>query len=62
LLAIKYAPNNFEAHYNLGLLYLDTKRPNKALEQAKIAYRGGYPLEGLKMRLKDAGVWPNKQK
>lgn len=55
--AIKYGPNNSEAHYNLGIFYMDTNDYEKALEQAKIAMKLGYPLSGLKDRLVRENVW-----
>lgn len=45
-----------EVHYNLGLLYLETGQIELAKEQAIEAYRLGYPLPGLKRKLKESGV------
>jgi tetratricopeptide (TPR) repeat protein len=56
-MAAEYAPENAEAHYNLGLLYRKLHRQDEALEHAKIAYRLGYPLQGLKNQLKRDGIW-----
>jgi tetratricopeptide (TPR) repeat protein len=56
-MAAEFAPTNAEAHYNLGLLYRKLHRLDEALEHAKIAYRLGYPLQGLKNQLKRDGVW-----
>lgn len=55
--AVKMAPNNPETHYNLGLLYVDLKDFKAARAQAEIAYKSGYPLPGLRNRLKQAGAW-----
>jgi tetratricopeptide (TPR) repeat protein len=55
--AIKLLPDSSELQYNLGLLYTDKKDFKKALMYAKKAYAMGYPLPGLKDRLKRAGVW-----
>lgn len=50
-------------HYNLGLSYLAIKDYDNALQQAKIAYNKGYPLPGLKDKLKAVNVWQeSKQK
>jgi len=46
-----------EVHYNLGLVYFDLKQMQLALEHAKRAYAGGYPLPGLRRKLVEAGVW-----
>jgi hypothetical protein len=53
------APQNREVQYNLGLLYLETKQPEKALAMAHKAYAqpGAYPLPGLRRRLERAGAW-----
>jgi tetratricopeptide (TPR) repeat protein len=56
-MAAEFAPENAEAHYNLGLLYRKLRRLDEALKHAKIAYRLGYPLQGLKNQLKRDGVW-----
>ncbi len=55
--AEELAPNNAEVHYNLGLLYRKLHRLDAAVEHARIAYRLGYPLQGLKNQLKEDGVW-----
>ena len=47
--------NLAEAHYNYGLLLVDEKKYKEALKQAKQAYELGYPLPGLRERLKEAG-------
>jgi len=55
--ALTLKPESAEAHYNMGLLQLDLKRTDEALEHAHKAYALGYPLQGLKNRLKRAGAW-----
>jgi tetratricopeptide (TPR) repeat protein len=47
-------PNLF---YNLGLAYLEVGESEKSLENAHKAYAAGFPLPGLRNRLKRAGVW-----
>lgn len=46
-----------ELKYNLGLVLLEMGDVNGALEQAHLAYAGGYPLPGLKNKLKRLGRW-----
>lgn len=55
--SIKLGPGNPEAHYNYGLFLVDINRANDALTHAQQAYTMGYPLEGLKNRLKRQKVW-----
>lgn len=55
--ALKLSPNNVEAHYNYGLLLVDTKDFKNAKHHANTAYGRGYPLPGLRNRLKQAGAW-----
>jgi Tfp pilus assembly protein PilF len=55
--ALSLAPDSVEAHYNLGLLYVDLKRYDDALTHAHEAYRLGYPLPGLKQKLAATGHW-----
>jgi tetratricopeptide (TPR) repeat protein len=50
-------PDDRNIHYNLGLLYFDEKDYDKAKQHAKRAYELGFPLEGLKKKLKTAGAW-----
>jgi tetratricopeptide (TPR) repeat protein len=54
-LAVKLDPNNPEAHYNLGLLYVDKKQFKNAVHHARLAYKLGYQLPGLQMKLKNNG-------
>jgi tetratricopeptide (TPR) repeat protein len=55
--AVNLDSNSSEAHYNLGLLYEKTDALEKAVQHARIAYDLGYPLEGLKNKLRRRGVW-----
>lgn len=43
--------------YNLGLAYMDAGEYEKALINAHRAYQGGFPLPGLRDKLKRAGRW-----
>ncbi|MBI2381175.1 MAG: tetratricopeptide repeat protein [Gammaproteobacteria bacterium] len=54
---LKAAPKYSEAHYNLGLLYVDKKDYKNAKAHAQAAYGANYPLPGLRNRLKAAGAW-----
>ncbi|NOX75398.1 MAG: tetratricopeptide repeat protein [Gammaproteobacteria bacterium] len=63
--ALSIAPDNSEIHYNLGLLLVARKNYSAALKHAQAAYSLGYPLSGLKNKLKKAGAWkdvPKEQK
>lgn len=51
------AGDNANLHYNLGLVYTDLGQFDKALEHAHKAYRLGFSLPGLKMKLQKAGKW-----
>lgn len=53
--ALALDPDASDAHYNLGLVYLEMNQYDKAREHAKAAYAAGYPLTGLKNRLAKAG-------
>lgn len=55
--ALQINPEYAEAHYNLGLLYVDQKRWPDALAAAHRAYALKYPLPGLKNRLVAAKAW-----
>lgn len=43
--------------YNLGLAYVELKRYDEALDSAHRAYALGFPLPGLRDKLKRAGKW-----
>ena len=55
--ALALQPESAEVHYNMGLLQLELKQTAQALEHAHKAYALGYPLQGLKNKLKRAGAW-----
>lgn len=54
--AERLKPDSAELLYNIGLLYADMKRYKKAAEYARKAYAKGYPLQGLRKRLKKHGI------
>lgn len=43
--------------YNLGLAYFELKDFDRSLELAHRAYEAGFPLPGLRNKLKKAGKW-----
>jgi tetratricopeptide (TPR) repeat protein len=53
--ALAINPASADAHYNLGLIYLEMSQFDKAREHARIAYAAGYPLPGLRKKLAQAG-------
>ena len=56
-LALEQGGDNANVHYNLGLAYFDLKQYDKARERAHSAYKLGFPLLGLKNKLKRVGAW-----
>lgn len=57
LKALEIQEDNIEAHYNLGLLYIELKKYSESRKHAVDAYNKGYPLQGLKNKLKKLGKW-----
>jgi tetratricopeptide (TPR) repeat protein len=57
LMSINLDPQLSDAYYNLGLLYADQNKYDQAYEYGKKAYELGFPLQGLKEKLKTAGTW-----
>jgi tetratricopeptide (TPR) repeat protein len=55
--ALRLQPNNANLNYNIGLLYLKRKNYEQSVAYAKKAYRLGFPLPGLRNKLKRAGKW-----
>jgi tetratricopeptide (TPR) repeat protein len=49
--------SNANVHYNLGLAYVELKQYDKAVESAHIAYAAGFPLPGLRDKLRRLGKW-----
>jgi len=50
-------PSNVQTKYNLGLLLIELKSYSEAKKYALELYSRGYPLPGLKNKLKKAGHW-----
>ncbi|WP_372717948.1 tetratricopeptide repeat protein [Immundisolibacter sp.] len=55
--ALELNPNLPDAHYNLGLALVKSKRYAEANRHAVAAYRLGHPMPGLRNQLKRAGAW-----
>ncbi|KAB8064359.1 tetratricopeptide repeat protein [Janthinobacterium violaceinigrum] len=55
--ASRLAPDQATIQYNLGLMYVKKKEYEKASAHAQKAYAMGFPLPGLKNKLKAAGKW-----
>jgi tetratricopeptide (TPR) repeat protein len=55
--AAQLGSDSANANYNMGLIYYDLKEYEKALIYAHQAYRFGFPLPGLRDKLKRAGKW-----
>jgi len=56
--ALKMGSESVELRYNYGLLLTELKEYPLAQEQAQKAYAGGYPLPGLKEKLRAVNHWP----
>lgn len=56
-LATQLAGDNPITHYNAGLVFLELKRYDKALEQAHIAAKLGMPRQELRQALMAVGQW-----
>ncbi len=55
--ALQIEPKNVQTKYNFALLLVDLKKYDEAKIYAIELYRKGYPLPGLKNKLKKAGKW-----
>lgn len=54
---LKRDPGLVEGYYNLGLAYFELKQYTKSNQAAQRAYLLGYPLPGLRNKLKRIGKW-----
>lgn len=59
--ALGMAPRSAEINYNAGLLFVDLKEYDRAMEHAAKAYELGHPLPGLRNKLKGVGAWKPDQ-
>ena len=58
--AIELTPNSVDAHYNIGLTYLELKQYDLANQHAQKSYQLGAYLPGLRNKLQQMGHWnPN---
>jgi tetratricopeptide (TPR) repeat protein len=55
--AAQLGSDSANANYNMGLIFYDLKEYDKALTYAHKAYHLGFPLPGLRDKLKRAGKW-----
>jgi tetratricopeptide (TPR) repeat protein len=55
--ATRVASDSANVQYNLGLAYFGLKDYRRSLEHAQKAYAQGFPLPGLREKLKKAGQW-----
>jgi len=55
--ALTIDPKSAELNYNLGLAYVEKKDYEQAVRYARQAYALGFPLPGLRNRLRSLGVW-----
>ena len=55
--AEKLGANDANTFYNIGLMKLEAGDSKAALKYARMAYGLGFPLPGLRNKLKRAGVW-----
>ena len=55
--AVESGEGSANLYYNSGLIYFDLKDYEKSLAFAHKAYRMGYPLPGLREKLKKIGKW-----
>jgi tetratricopeptide (TPR) repeat protein len=55
--AIALDPRSANAHYNLGLIYLEQKQFDLANHHAQLAYALGMPYPALRDKLVQAGQW-----
>lgn len=58
--AINIAPKNAKIQYSYGLLLIELKQYDKALEYAEKIYAHGKPPKGLKNKLIKLGVWKSQ--
>jgi tetratricopeptide (TPR) repeat protein len=55
--AVQLGEDNANLQYNIGLVYFNLGKYDEALNHAHLAYQAGFPLPGLRDKLKRAGKW-----
>jgi tetratricopeptide (TPR) repeat protein len=55
--AAELNPDSANLQYNIGLVYFDLGKFDESLKYAHLAYQAGFPLPGLRDKLKRAGKW-----
>lgn len=55
--ALELGADDGNTHYNLGLALFNVKEYDEALREAKTAEERGFPLQGLKNKLKAVNKW-----
>jgi tetratricopeptide (TPR) repeat protein len=55
--AVQLGEDSANLQYNIGLVYFNLGKYDEALNHAHVAYRAGFPLPGLRDKLKKAGKW-----
>ena len=59
LRGIELQPRNAQIKYNLGLMYFEKGDYDNAAKYARIAYDQGFPMEGLRNKLKEVNILIN---
>jgi len=59
--SLELSEDDMNVLYNLGLAYFELKDFDRSLELAHRAYEAGFPLPGLRNKLKSAGKWKEIQ-
>ena len=55
--AVQRGEDSANLQYNIGLVYFNLGKFDEALNYAHSAYQAGFPLPGLRDKLKKAGKW-----
>ena len=55
--AVQLGEDSANLQYNIGLVYFNLGKYDEALNHAHLAYQAGFPLPGLRDKLKRAGKW-----
>lgn len=55
--AVQLGEDSATLQYNIGLVYFNLGKYDEALKHAHVAYQAGFPLPGLRDKLKKAGKW-----